>query len=303
MSILGLVTYYIGNTTLNAQSVGINTDGSSPTELLHIKGGKVLIEGSSDIMIDPNGTVGSGSIFGITIKAKSGAWNLGNYTHSTEGTSLGGFYLSGTGDVLSKYVIGKPGAEKITILSNGNLGIGNTNPGALLDIGTAGTQAGVIRLAGATSGNLTIQPSATTGTYTLTLPPSAGTANQVVQVDGSGNMNWVSPASSEISICEFLAYEFVNNRASGFVTFVVPATMNGRTITKVIARGSSGAGTTTVTLKKNGSNVTTISGVNSASAIQSAALSTILATGDLITVSTSATSGSLSGLTLTITVQ
>lgn len=81
--------------------------------------------------------------------------------------------------------------------ATGNVGIGTnaTAPGALLDIGLAGTTLGVMRLAGSTSGNVTIQAQAIAGTWTLQLPANDGNNLDVLQTDGSGVTSWVAPTS------------------------------------------------------------------------------------------------------------
>ncbi len=81
-------------------------------------------------------------------------------------------------------------------MSTGSVGIGNTSPGAKLDIGLAKTTLGTMRLEGNTSGYVQIQPTAAAGSWTLTLPSSAGTANYVLQTDGSGNTSWVNLGGS-----------------------------------------------------------------------------------------------------------
>jgi len=57
----------------------------------------------------------------------------------------------------------------------GNVGIGTTGPGELLSLGTAGTTAGVLSLAGLTSGKAIIVVPSVAGTPTLTLPTVTGT--------------------------------------------------------------------------------------------------------------------------------
>ncbi len=59
--------------------------------------------------------------------------------------------------------------------TNGRVGIGTTAPGALLDVGLAGTTLGVIRLEGSTSGYAALQPTAAAGSVTLTLPAATDT--------------------------------------------------------------------------------------------------------------------------------
>ena len=60
----------------------------------------------------------------------------------------------------------------------------------LLTLGVAGTALGKLTLAGSTSGVVTVQPAATAGTWTLTLPTSGGTNNYVLTTNGSGGSAW-----------------------------------------------------------------------------------------------------------------
>lgn len=74
----------------------------------------------------------------------------------------------------------------------GNVGIGNTNPGELLTLGLAGTTKGVLSFSGNTSGKVIIQPAAAAGTWSLTLPTTAGTSGYVLSTDGTGITSWVA---------------------------------------------------------------------------------------------------------------
>ena len=65
--------------------------------------------------------------------------------------------------------------QSMVIDAAGQVGIGTTSPLELLSLGTAGTTAGVLSLAGATSGKAIIDVSAEAGTPTLTLPTTTGT--------------------------------------------------------------------------------------------------------------------------------
>lgn len=79
----------------------------------------------------------------------------------------------------------------------GNIGIGTTTPDVLLDIGEAGTTLGVIRLAGSTSGNVTINPAVVAGSWTLTLPSNDGDSGQFLQTNGSGVSTWATALTAE----------------------------------------------------------------------------------------------------------
>jgi hypothetical protein len=77
----------------------------------------------------------------------------------------------------------------------GSVGIATSSPGVLLDLGLAGTTRGVMRMAGNTSGNVTIQPAAIAGTWTLTLPVNDGNTGDFLMTDGGGITSWVSPTT------------------------------------------------------------------------------------------------------------
>jgi hypothetical protein len=91
------------------------------------------------------------------------------------------------------------GTSRFYIKNDGTVGIANTAPAALLTLGTAGTKAGTLSLAGATSGVLTIDTLAAAGTWALTLPPNGGSAGQYLQTDGAGNATWQTVSSSGIT--------------------------------------------------------------------------------------------------------
>lgn len=61
-----------------------------------------------------------------------------------------------------------------------------------LQVGTAGVNLGALRLAGNTSGTVTVRPSAAAGTWTMTLPTSTGTSGQYLTTDGTGATSWAT---------------------------------------------------------------------------------------------------------------
>ncbi|MGO8952055.1 MAG: beta strand repeat-containing protein [Rhodomicrobium sp.] len=65
-------------------------------------------------------------------------------------------------------------------------------------LGVAGTSTGQVKLAGATSGTVTIQPQAAAGTYNFNLPVTAGSATYLLtsQAGGSTAMTWTSPTTT-----------------------------------------------------------------------------------------------------------
>ncbi|WP_413287993.1 beta strand repeat-containing protein [Bdellovibrio sp. HCB337] len=76
--------------------------------------------------------------------------------------------------------------DQLVVSGNGNVGIGKNNPGAALDV------KGAIRMSGATSGYTGFQPAAAAGSTVWTLPTADGSANQVLQTNGSGVLSWAN---------------------------------------------------------------------------------------------------------------
>jgi hypothetical protein len=78
------------------------------------------------------------------------------------------------------------------IANGGQVGVANASPSALLTLGTAGTTAGTLSLAGATSGTCTVQVAAVAGTVTFQLPASNGTDGYFLKTNGSGVTSWAA---------------------------------------------------------------------------------------------------------------
>jgi hypothetical protein len=76
---------------------------------------------------------------------------------------------------------------------NHRVGIGTTTPSELLTLGTAGTTAGVLSLAGATSGKAIITTPAVAGTPTITLPTVSGTLATLNGTETLTNKTLTSP--------------------------------------------------------------------------------------------------------------
>ncbi len=89
--------------------------------------------------------------------------------------------------------------------ASGNVGIGNTSPGSLLDIGKAGTTRGTLRLEGSTSGYVQLQPATAAGSWTMTLPSTAGINGYILSTDGSGNLSWINAGTATTPLSGILA--------------------------------------------------------------------------------------------------
>lgn len=87
--------------------------------------------------------------------------------------------------------------EKMRIHSNGNIGIGSTNPQAKLHIIGNEILEGRLQFKSTTANFVELKaPDALSGTLTFNLPSSIGIDGQVLTTDGLGNMSWRTPASS-----------------------------------------------------------------------------------------------------------
>jgi hypothetical protein len=141
-----------------------------------------------NVGVASSATIDANSTGGISINPNAGAPSVGILLNPTAGAS---FQVGGSASI--GYPVNQV-APANSLIVNSKIGVGNTTPGALLDVGLAGTTLGTMRLEGDTSGYVQIQPATAAGSWTMTLPPTAGTNNFVLSTDGAGITSWVSPA-------------------------------------------------------------------------------------------------------------
>lgn len=80
----------------------------------------------------------------------------------------------------------------INVTGGIDIGTGGYTGGYALFLGTGGGASGSIALRGGTnSTDISLQAPASPSAYTLTLPTTAGSNNQVLKTDGSGNLSWL----------------------------------------------------------------------------------------------------------------
>lgn len=156
------------------QHVGIGI--ASPATLLHIK----------DTVSVPPGITPAKNLLYITRAGQNG-------TKSDMSFGLGmGSYATGMNAqtrvdlLLGNGASNVPDATIMTLLGNGNVGIGTTNPQATMDI------------------------NGSTKTSTLQITSGAG-ANKILQSDASGNATWVSPSAAG------LMYNYITATASNAI--------------------------------------------------------------------------------------
>jgi hypothetical protein len=218
--------------------------------------------------LDRTNATGNFNIYGTTNNIalwRPSLWvyNATNYTTATS-QSTGGlnFTTTGTGD--------------ITFNQGGEVGIGNSTPGELLTLGTAGTKAGVLSLAGATSGKAIIQVSAAAGTPTLTLPTTTGTVALTSQIGSWGALaypTWVSgtpfvkmtaagtfaldtntylTSSTGVSSIAGTANQISASGSTGAVTLSLPADLRAPGTFNAVTSIATGAGSGTVRISATG---------------------------------------------------
>lgn len=98
-------------------------------------------------------------------------------------------------------------------------------------VGQTGTATGEFKMNGTTSGTVTLKPAAAAGTWTMTLPSTAGTSGYVLSTNGSGVMSWITPggvASAAGTAGQIQVNE--DGSALGARTLSTGLTMDGTTL-------------------------------------------------------------------------
>ena len=178
----------------------------SSTGTLYIRGvgstdNALLINTSNDLanahILKTNGTGGlalpAGTDLGIGVSTTgvSGAKLL----VKGDATNTAGAFFRGNADANIAFGVNtaNDASGRHYFYSNGNatlsMGAGN------IQIGTAGSNTGVLKLTGSTSGTVSIQPANTAGTWTMTLPTDGGTNGYVLTTNGSGTTSWAAGGS------------------------------------------------------------------------------------------------------------
>jgi hypothetical protein len=171
------------------QTKRISNDGSSWPMTLNPLGGNVGIGTTSPASLLQVGgaAIAGGALPGINVAVAGGAYVL-----ASDGTrsAFMGVDASNYGMVGSlsnhDFTLRTNNVERVRISSGGNVGIGTTAPGNLLDVGSAS------QFRVNSTGNLT-----KVNNVAYSWPASQGGASTTLTNDGSGNLTWSSGGSSQ----------------------------------------------------------------------------------------------------------
>ncbi len=160
-----------GNTTYTANQYGVVLSGSANAM-------SVLAPSSSTAFSLISGGASANPAWGLLSVAGGGT---GLNTLTAHSIQLGN---------------GASTPTQLTVPASGTIlqGVASSDPTftATPTLGVATTTKGTLSFAGNTSGTVTIQPKAAAGTWSLTLPDTAGTVDYVLRTDGAGITSWVA---------------------------------------------------------------------------------------------------------------
>ncbi|WP_413291459.1 tail fiber domain-containing protein [Bdellovibrio sp. HCB337] len=210
-----------------------SSDSVNAGTITEVVAGSGLIGGgtSGSVTLSINNSVTAGTYTKLTVNSL-GLVTGGASLSSTDIPSLDWSKITtGTPTTVAGYGItdALTGVSNSANLSNGKIWLGNasgkavevsisgdatiSNSGVLtvdktqtavaskilqLDASSVATTKGV-NVNGSTSGSIAIRGQAAAGTYTLTLPNSAGAATQVLVTDGSGNLSWAANTAGSVT--------------------------------------------------------------------------------------------------------
>jgi predicted outer membrane repeat protein len=200
-----LMTLVAGNpATVPGGCLGIGT--SNPCSRLDVEGGKLVVQTTSNSygqvqILNPSGNEASMAFAGNVTGGQGGAiecptvnnlWILGAGSYSNPATVFG---IANVG--LGKYILAAN--------SNGNVGIGTTNPGATLDV------SGTALFKPASDSTSAFQVQSAEGTVAMNVDTTSGTmvtvdnltVNGTLTANGVGNGLSIKPVSSSSTVSTY----------------------------------------------------------------------------------------------------
>ena len=208
---------YLANSSLTVNGTAISLGGSGTvTAAAGTLTGTTLNSTVVSSSLTSVGTIGTGVWNGTAIGATYGGTGQTTYATGdllyasatntlsklTAGTN--GYVLTLSGGVPTWAASGGGGSGTVNsgtagqltyYASTGTAVSGNANAtisSGALTLGVATSVAGSLGLSGSTSGKVTLQTAAAAGTWSLTLPTTAGTNGYVLSTDGTGVTSWIA---------------------------------------------------------------------------------------------------------------
>ncbi len=162
-------------------------------------GGGANVGSAASASTGANGTAGTNGVGG----GGSGGYQTNGTAFSGGAGGFGGVYVFEYTDIYGGAggdVDGPTGATN-TALSRFYGTSGKILQNSLVTLSDTGDLVGAktFGLSGATSGTITIQPAATTDSYTIILPSAQGVANTYLKNDGAGVLTWSSGSGGDVT--------------------------------------------------------------------------------------------------------
>lgn len=216
----------------------------------------------------------------------SAAWTMtlptsagtNGYVLTTDGSGVTSWAAGGGGG--SGTVNSGTAGQMTYYASTGTAVSGNANAtitNGALTLGQTASVVGQLLLSGNTSGKVTITPAAAAGTWTLTLPTTAGTNGYVLTTDGTGVTSWAVAGSGSGTVNSGTAGQLTYYASTGTtVSGDANATVSGGALTLGVQ--STTAGSLVLANTNAGAFPTTIQSSSTASAAWSLTLPTTAGT-------------------------
>lgn len=231
----GQLTWYGASTNVVGGNANANiSNGALTLGVASTTIGQLILEGSTSgaATITPQSTAGTptltiGTASGTIVSAATGPLAISSTTGTVSITGAAGQVLAGSSPAFT----------------------------ATPTLGAAATATGQLKLAGTTSGVVTLSVLDIAGTWTMKLPATAGTNGQFLETDGSGNASWATVSGSgtvdsgtagQLTYYATSAAEVAGNANANISAGALTLGQAGSTIGQLKLAGNT-SGTTTIT--------------------------------------------------------
>ncbi|NDB70516.1 MAG: hypothetical protein EB015_21415, partial [Methylocystaceae bacterium] len=155
------------------------------------------------------------------------AWQAANNSDPTNASKIMITTNANTDVQLVSGINGTGTYLPLSIYTNGGKSAEFSTTKGTLTLGVSGSTAGILNIAGSTSGTVSIQGAANAGTWSLTMPTTAGSSGQALTTNGSGVTTWTTITGGATGGGSDAI--FWNNGQTVTTDYTVPATTNAGT--------------------------------------------------------------------------